>query len=356
MSYSVLTPYIVPEEIQHRKAVNIGDGFILNSIIELLKPYKCRYLFTTRKLLLEKDIAQINRTKALILAGANQLNDTFTITPDMDLAKLQKIQVPIIPFGIGIYGVESQNSRMSLLTSVILQKIHQQIKFSSWRCNLSIEYLKNFLPELQDKFLMTGCPVMYHHNIIKDKKFSEQAKKIVVTVTERGDFWEREVETIRFVSQKFPHSRKILSLHQDFASLGKNPPAKKSWFPLTKLQSSPQVKSPPVLLREFAQEQGFQIFQAKSVAECLKLYNKCDLHIGSRVHAHLYFLSQAKKSFLTYVDDRCLGFAKTLDFPICDFHKIDEYLDYNFEIYHQNCLKSFQNMQNFVSYLKEEIL
>jgi hypothetical protein len=355
MNYSILTPYIVPPEMQARKVVNIGDGFILNSIIKLLSPYKCKYLFTPRKPLSESDIAKINSTKALILAGANQLNDDFTIAPEMNLEHLEKIQVPIVPFGIGIYGVQSRNNAMSEATKKILYAIHQRIKFSSWRCNLTIDYLEQFLPELSDKILMTGCPVMYNQKILDKVPFSENKKKVVITVTERGDFWEREVETLNFVSKHFPSSRKILSLHQDFASLGNQAKPKKIFvFFGTKTQQ--KTTSKPLLLREYAIEQGFKIFLPRSVEDCFRFYNRCDLHIGSRVHAHLYFLSQSKKSFLTYVDDRCLGFAKTLDFPICDFANLERYCDYDFEIYRQNCLATFVNMQKFVNYLKTEVL
>ncbi|MGK7892066.1 MAG: polysaccharide pyruvyl transferase family protein [Xenococcus sp. (in: cyanobacteria)] len=354
MSYSVLTPYLVPSEINHQKAVNIGDGFILKSILNLLNPYRCQYVFTTRKKLTDENIKNINSTKALILAGANQLNDNFSILPGAEQSFIDKIQVPIIPFGIGIYGVPSNNSQMSLLTQEILKNIHTKIKYSSWRCNLSIDYLQEFLPELNHKILMTGCPVMYHKNILSNKQFQEKSKLIIVTVTERADFWERETETIKFVKERFPNSRKILSLHQDFAALGVKQHPKKNILRFWDIE--PQLDSEIIKLRKYAQQLGFRIFKPKSVEQCWRLYNKCDLHIGSRVHAHLYFLSQAKKSFLTYVDDRCLGFAQTLNFPICDFTNIEDYLDYNFEIYRQNCQLSFENMKQFLFYLKEDVL
>ena len=354
MSYSVLTPYLVPPEIQHKKAVNIGDGFILKSIFNLLNPYRCQYIFTTRKKLTDENIKDINSTKALILAGANQLHDNFSILPGADQSFIDKIQVPIIPFGIGIYGVASNNSQMSLLTQEILKNTHKRIRYSSWRCDLSINYLQEFLPELNHKILMTGCPVMYDKQILGDRQFKEKSKTIIVTVTERGDFWERESATLKFVKERFPNSRKILSLHQDFAVLGVKHPPKKNILRFwdTEFQSDSEI----IKLRKYAQRLGYRIFKPKSVDECWGLYNKCDLHIGSRVHAHLYFLSQAKKSFLTYVDDRCLGFARTLHFPICDFTNIENYLDYDFEIYRQSCQLSFENMKRFLAYLKEDVL
>jgi hypothetical protein len=246
---------------------------------------------------------------------------------------------------------------MSSLTEAILREIHNRIKFSSWRCNLTTEYLNSFLPDLQEKFLMTGCPVMYDRNILEGSTFSDRVESVIVTVTERGDFWEREIATIDFVVKKYKSARKTLSLHQDFDLL-RAKEKDKNWFAFMQsfFKLSEQETSEVMQLREYARHQGFKIFKPKRVEECYKLYNKSDLHIGSRVHAHLYFLSQAKKTFVTYVDDRCLGFSKTLDFPICDPQNFEQYLDYNFEIYRHKCIDSFQNMYKFVSYIKNEIL
>ena len=138
----------------------------------------------------------------------------------MDTSILDKINIPIIPFGIGIHGIENQNLRMSEATKDILRLIHERIKFSSWRCPVTIEYLHNNLPELASKFLLTGCPVMYDDKLLDSSKvFSTQSQNSIVTVTERLEFWDREVKTIDFVSKNYPNSGKIISLHQDFLEL-----------------------------------------------------------------------------------------------------------------------------------------
>ncbi|QMS90668.1 polysaccharide pyruvyl transferase family protein [Nostoc edaphicum CCNP1411] len=357
MDYAVITPYIVPVEIQSKKTVNIGDGFILNNLIKLLHPAECKYLFTSRKELSENDIDKINSTKALILAGANQLNDNFTIVPGMSLGTLAKIKVPVVPFGIGIHGISKQNLGMSNTTKEILTAIHQRISFSSWRCPLTIQYLNNSLPEIVDKFLLTGCPVIYDDKILHNSRFNHQAKTVVVTVTDRQDFWDRETKTIDFVAHKYKKSRKVLSLHQDFLGIQSNLQTNQYTILNTwKIKFLKKYDGTPFSLRNYARNQGFEIFKPTSVNECLSFYNKCDLHIGSRVHAHLYFLSQAKKSFLTYVDERCVGFSKLLEFPICNYNNLSEYLNYDFEIYRQNCINYFSNMQKFVDYLQEEVL
>src|SRR2546423_777608 len=100
--YSMLSPFLVPEKMRRFKAVNIGDGFIAQSIADLLRPHHCRFTFANREPLLG------------------------------------------------------------------------------------------------------GMP------------FSAEIRRIVVTVTERGDFWDREKNTIDFVSHNYRSAERVLSLHQVF--------------------------------------------------------------------------------------------------------------------------------------------
>jgi hypothetical protein len=357
MSYSILTPYILPDFLEYRKAVNIGDGFIRESMENLMQPFRCKYAFSTREALSSLDIEKINSTKALLLAGANQLNDCFSVAPGVELAVLDKISVPIIPLGIGIHGIEKYNREMSSLTRDILGKMHEKLRFSSWRCPLTIRYLDTWLPEVSEKYLLTGCPVMYGTPILSGEHFDVASDTVVVTVTERGEFWEREIQTIDFVARAFQSSRKVLSLHQDFVALEqKNAIGLKDQAQAYGANDTNVGFQTPMALRLYAIEKGFEIFIPGSVESCWQLYDSCNLHIGSRLHAHLYFLSQAKRSFLTFVDHRSLGFSQLLQFPLCDFRAFDQHMDYDFEIYREACLKTFGTMRLFLNYLMEEVL
>ncbi len=111
MSYSVLSPNIIPAEMQKTRKSNIGDAFILYRILQLLRPHECIYILTSRKNLSDDDIRKINTTKGLILAGTNQLTDSFSIVPGLTLNQLNRIEVPIIPFAIGINGHRKQNTK-----------------------------------------------------------------------------------------------------------------------------------------------------------------------------------------------------------------------------------------------------
>lgn len=348
MSYSVLTPYLLPPEWRHRKKANIGDGFILNRIVRLLQPASCIHVFSTRTTLSDEDVEKINSTKALILAGANQLNDDFSIVPDFDLSRTLSIKVPIVPFGIGVSGEKNRNRKMSEKTKSILRELHGRIRYSSWRCPLTVEYLTRYLPEVADRFVLTGCPVIYDEKLLNGTPFGSHDERVVVTVTERGDFWEREAKTIDFVSRKFEKSEKRLSLHRSYPDVSK-------WSAVFQRRRYLQRKK-IVDLHNYARDRGFTVVVPESVESCMAFYQGSDLHMGSRLHAHLFFLSQAKRSFLTYVDERMKGFSDMLEFPLCDYNRFDDYMEYDFERYRRRCLEHYETMKRFVHYLKKELL
>jgi hypothetical protein len=361
-AYSVLTPFIIPDSISHIKRVNIGDGFVLSNTIRLLEPFIPKYIFSTRSPLSSKDIEKINQTKALIIAGTNQLSDDFEVAHAFTSLDIEKINVPIIPFGIGVTGVTSQNQSMSEESKKILRKIHEKINFSSWRCPLTVEYLKENLHDLSKKFVLTGCPVIFDNPLLNKQEFGNETKKIIVTFTDRGRFLDREKATISFVARKYPLSEKILSLHQFYSgNLLKSSGdiiSIKSLFRTKKL-SREYIKSLVALFRliEFSEKLGFTIFCSDSVLDYYQLYQSSDLHFGSRLHAHLYFLSQNKKSYLAYVDERCTGFSQMLRFPIIhDPSQFQYQSDFNFESYRNQAKLVYSDMINFVNYLKEDIL
>jgi len=344
MTYSIITPYLVPSEITH-KHVNMGDGMILEAILKLLEPHESQYVFTSRKNLSGEDIEKINSTKALILAGSNQLNDHTMLIPVKDLETLERIKVPIFPFGVGIHGHPPLASTMTHQTREIILRIHERIRYSSWRCLHTMDYLIRHVPELKEKILMTGCPSMYGPAVLNGHPFARRENVVVVTVTERGDFWQREKKTIDFVASRYSKAEKVLSLHQFFKPSGSESAAK-----IWKKSEGPDD------LRRFAEKKGFHIFVPRSARECMEYYARCDVHVGSRLHAHLYFLSQAKRSFVTHVDDRSFGLARTFGFPLCDYNRLSAYEDYDFEIYRQNCIRSYERMAKFINYLKGEVL
>lgn len=321
--------------------MNIGDGFILRAVERLFGRVPEDRLFSTWEALPKSGLARLSRSRALISAGANQLNDRYCVLPGMTPEDVESLDCPIVLVGIGIHGVPDQNRGMSEDTKAILKIIHGRVPHSSWRCPHTIAYLERELPELKGRMLMTGCPVIYDRPLLEGAIFARGHQTVAVTTTERGDFVDREVATLRFVARQFPASRRYLVTHQNFAPPGPLEATRHRLWP------RPDDR-PPAELRRQARKLGFEIFIPRTADEALRFYGAVDLHIGSRLHAHLHFLSQAKWSFVTYVDERITGIAEAFGFPVCDANHLADYLDFDFELLRIKAVAHFETMRRFV--------
>ncbi len=333
--YSAATPFLVRSKSRER--ANAGDGLILDAVEAALKPLRCVFKVSTKEPLSLTAIRKINATKALLIAGGNPLGDVFKVFEDMAIEDWQKIKVPIYIFGAGISGNPAQTRGMTAKTTELLDWLHRQARISSWRCVRSIAYLRLNLPGLDHQFLMTGCPSIYGAPLLAGGVFKKDGLRVVVTCTERGDFLERETAVLRFVSGRFPKAERVLSLHQDYAA-------------------GEKTKKNVIELRRVAQAMRFKFFKPHSGRDLSSFYDRSSLHIGSRLHAHLYFLSRAKRSFLVGIDERALGMAETFDFPLCDFKHLDANLGYDFERVRRRARVHHEAFQKFTSYLKAEIM
>src|SRR5438105_69751 len=210
-----VTPYLMPQPTS--KIANLGDGFIVRAIERLLGKFPPALTFTSRALPASEQISQMQKCSWVILAGANQLTDDFTVWPGFDGAALARTGLRLAPMGIGIHGEPRRNAGMTAATRAILAQIHERLDNSSWRCPRTVDYLERSLPHLRGRFLMTGCPVLYAKPLLNESRFGRSEDTVAVTSTERGDFWKREAATIEFVARRFSASRRLMVIHQDYA-------------------------------------------------------------------------------------------------------------------------------------------
>jgi hypothetical protein len=334
---AALSPYVIPRA--SRKVVNVGDGFILRSIERLIGPFAAARVFTTRAAPDGAQFTEMENANALIVAGANQLTDTYSIWPGLTADTLNSSRLKVIPFGVGLHGDPAQNRRLSANTREILEIVHHRIPFSSWRCPRTIAILKRDLPHLADRFLMTGCPVIFDRPLLDMPRFSDREGAIAVTVTDRGAFWEREAPLLEHVAALFPRVKRTMVLHQNFR------PETRVERVIGALPLS-RLLRPQVQLRQLARKLGFQVAAPSTAETAMDLYRGIDLHIGTRLHAHLHFLSQNKRSYLIPVDERSLGFSEAFGFPLGGPDEID--LQFDFERVRTNARAVFETMSVFL--------
>jgi len=343
---AVLTPYLVPRTLLGRKVVNLGDGFILRAIERLLGPFGAQRCFSPRVALTPDVESIVADAPAVILAGANQLNDRYTVWPGLTAEKIREAGLRLIPFGVGLHGEPGQTDHLSEVTRDVLTAMHERIEFSSWRCPRTLGYLKRELPHLAPQLLMTGCPVVYDEPLLGGTPFARDVRKIAVTVTERGDFWAREADIIDFVASHFPRATRYLVLHQNYSPPARLELLRHRWLPQPSSRLNPYQR-----LRQFAVKRGFRIICPADADACMSFYDAIDVHIGSRLHAHLLCLSRAKRSWLVPVDGRAAGIAEALGFPLCQPNQLLAALDFDFEIVRARAGEGFSVMQHFVKTL-----
>jgi hypothetical protein len=188
---------------------------------------------------------------------------------------------------------------------------------------------------------MTGCPVLYDRPLLDGAPFAERIGRISVTVTERGDFFERDLSLLRNVARALPSATRFLTLHQNFS-----PPAS---FEAIRHRLGRSPANQVEALRLEARRLGYKILIPRSADELIRFYKTVDAHVGSRLHAHLLCLSLAKRTALIGVDGRATGIAQHFGFRLYQPENITEGLHESFEPIRERARATFAVMQKFLS-------
>lgn len=359
--YAVLTPYLVPAGLAGKKVVNLGDGFILRAIERLVGRFDPACTFSPRLPLPAAATAVLAARPATILAGANQLATGWTLWPGLTADGLRASKVVPVPFGVGLHGAPGHSETLSTPTKELLLAVHERIRWSSWRCPDTVALLCRELPSLADRVLMTGCPVLYDEPLLAGAAFSREVTHVAVTPTERGDFFARDAAVVEFVARRWPRARRTLVLHQDFVPAARGERRRRRWWPFgagpataaDAAAASVGVDVDDCLrLRRLAERSGFGIEAPTACDALIRFYRSVDLHVGTRLHAHLLCLSRATRSALIAVDGRARGIATAFDFPLAaDAAGLDEAIGHDFERVRRRAREHVATMHRFVQSL-----
>jgi hypothetical protein len=165
-----------------------------------------------------------------------------------------------------------------------------------------------------------------------------------VTATERKNFWDQETRVIDMVARRFPRARRYFVTHQNLS-----PPGAFEGIRHWLTRRAPGLLPDRVeALRLYARRRGFEIVIPHDADECLRFYEGVDIHVGSRLHAHLLFLSRNKRSYLIPIDGRSLGMAEHFGFPAGPPDHIEANWGSDFEIVRERARASFAVMERFI--------
>jgi hypothetical protein len=321
-NYTAITPYLLPPG--SAKRVNIGDGLILDSCERLIGARAAHHL-SSRAPLGGEEIERINGSRFAIVAGANSLRDDFEPIAGLTVATLERVRVPVILIGIGLYGVAARQRGLAPAGRALVEALLERFPLLSVRCDASQSYLCAAVPHHAEHVLMTSCPVAFPIDGV-DYGFARKQvyDHLVVTLTDRADV-ERQLPILLDAPKCFRARRRTLALHQDF---GNRP------------------------LEELAGKLGYDCLATSRHEDFTALYKDSDVHVGTRVHGHLKALSMGSVSFLCPFDLRQRYFAESLDFPLVDELPSPAFSSYDFARFLARRERAWATMRRFVAALR----
>jgi hypothetical protein len=287
---------------------NVGDFLIYERAKRLLENHlgTDKFLTINRWEKATHLLNEINASKAVIICGGpgyshNFFPDVYTFLLDFD-----KIKVPVIPLGLGWIGRPMYHPDDFSFTDEsirMIKKIRDRCGMSSCRDVLTEKILKRYGLE---NVTMTGCPVWYELDHI-GKPFipPDGIKQITISLPPNPVYFSQTLYLARETKRVFPEANITCAFHRG----------------IDKDEHTPKGKGQALQkLRNRLEGSGFSCTDTSYDTSKIEYYKNCDLHVGYRVHAHIYFLSIRKPTFLISVDGRGMGVSKTLgteDVPAC---------------------------------------
>jgi hypothetical protein len=146
-----------------------------------------------------------------------------------------------------------------------------------------------------------GDIALYDPEKIRSKfRPSRKVRAYAFTIGHHPKYDEQARALLKSLRQNFPKAKAYISLH-----------------------SRPNHFSSD--LAQYAVNQlGYEVIFTYGEIENLLLYNNIDLHVGYRLHGHIYFLRNRKPSVLIAEDIRAYGFSESKDTRHGSFHGMDE--------------------------------
>lgn len=281
----------------HGAKYNAGDFLIRNRARQLLEHFYPDYEINEyyRNKQITKDfIGEIDRNDIAILAGGPAYYNDFRKV----LEPFNQLGTPLFAMGLGWFGFDETSN--ALYNDVfddsfikILSRIERDSGILGCRDFNSIHVLRN---NGLRRMLMTGCPAWYNISKVNQLGYEgpslRECKKICISdCSEMGNL-QLLVDIMALARNFFGEKREInLVMHNRWDA------------------SYDQV------MESICAEYNINRVDISGNPDGFAVYDTCDIHIGFRVHAHIYMLSERKLSVLVEEDARGGGVNSALGLP-----------------------------------------
>jgi hypothetical protein len=213
------------------------------------------------------------------------------------------------------------------------------------------------------KVMITGCPAWYNIDYLNKKDISFKSPNSFMKICVSEPALDTNVRLLKslivHLRKRFPQAEIILINHRE---------------------EKPSILT---MVNNLGESFGIKYRNIAGLADGFAIYNDCDLHVGFRVHAHIYNLSIRNFSILFNEDVRGNGVNQTLglenlnieeppfikksvfgkyflgrynatisnDSIICS--QFDDYLEYTEMMNYQNYIEAFRRMEYYFNYMSQ---
>jgi hypothetical protein len=243
----------------------------------------------------------VRDAKAILIAGGPGFQPAMV--PDVyPLAeRLDELPCPVTPLGVGWKGRAGGASAVrayafSERSLAALRWMAERIPALGCRDQLTREVLRRH--GIANTALV-GCPAWYDLTSLgKALEPPKSVERVVFTPAQLHALRDQSVEVARRIAELLPRAEKICSFHRGLDEAG-------PWMPRADAENNRSLAAEVDAL-------GFDVVDVSGDTRKILFYDECTLHVGYRVHAHLYFSSKRKPSLLVEEDGRGAGASQAL--------------------------------------------
>jgi hypothetical protein len=244
---------------------------------------------------------EVNRSKALILMGGPALQQAMR--PDIYpmVGELRRIRVPIIAMGIGWksrpgHWGATHRYRLNEDTINLLESIEASGYLSSVRDYHTLNVLHSYGFE---GYSMTGCPALFSLDhvgraVVRPASVRKIGFSLGVSFVGHKEIERQTKELITSLRSIFEEAELYVAFHHSVAPEYLSTHG--SWRPLWRAHRE--------MLQWLESEGVSHADIAGGASKLIDFYSDMDLHVGYRVHAHIFMNSISKPSVLINEDGR----------------------------------------------------
>lgn len=278
----------------------------------------------------DNQIEELNKSDVIVFGGGPGFQNEIYPTKMPFVSDLHKLKTPIAIMGWGWKGksiFEKDIYKMSLN-----EKMKDFLKYAEevgiplgCRDWYTVRFLKN---QGFEKTVMTGCPAWYdleHIENLHSNKENMKKSNLNICISDAAFRFNKMhmKPVVTFIRKKFPDARIQLIFHRGITKEDKY-----------------------LIEQNFLKEYNLEYQDISGSVDGFKVYESCDLHIGFRVHAHIYNLSRGNISILLNEDARGNGVNDALGLTNIDLNMTRNCM-------HQNMGQLIRSIDDYLQYIAE---